>query len=389
MMNSAIKRYTMYYMITVLCGTVVFFFAVRYASGRLNAAYVQVFSEVLAGDKDMLSLRGYEDLQMMDYQSLIRSRTLQLYGIAFGVYGVLAVVGYMAGLLLYRSALLVIRQAKQVSDAVLAEQSDRDPSQLMLQADRAQAEGEIGAFWDAYDKMVTAIAQAREDEKKEKIFLQELIADISHQLKTPLATLTIYQDLLLDETLSVAARRDMLSKMGDQLTRMEWLILNLLKLARLEAGSIRFAPQAQPMLPTLQFAYENVRVLEEAKHQQIRICCPETLLVVHDREWTVEAFTNIMKNATEYAPRDSVIEVTVEQSAVMTEVHFKDYGIGIAPEDIHKVFRRFYRAKLKVNENSIGIGLSLAKSIITGQGGEITVESEPGAWTCFTVTFSR
>ncbi len=385
--NRAVRQFTIYYIITVVLVAVCLFFAVRYASDRLNQAYMQTISDTFL-NRDALAARGYLDFRMTDYDALVRERTLQLYGIVFGVYAVLAVACYVLGRILYRSGLDVIRQAKQVSDMVLAEQSDNDLSQLVLQSDHAQAEGDIGAFWDAYDKMVTAIAQAREDEKKEKTFLQELIADISHQLKTPLATLTIYQDLLADETLSDAARQDMLAKMGDQLTRMEWLVLNLLKLARLEAGSIRFVPELQPLYPTLQLAYENVRLLEAAKHQTISICCPESIKVMHDREWSVEAFTNILKNATEYAPENSTIEVTVEQSSVLTEIHIKDYGIGILPEDIHKVFKRFYRAKSKVNENSIGIGLSLARSIMNGQGGEITVDSEPGEWTCFTVVFS-
>lgn len=380
--NREFKRYTWrYVLVTVILG-VLLFVLLKLGIGSLEQSYLKEL-ETLGQGTGILEKQGYLDYRMIDYHADIRLRMWCLYGTVYGLYVLLALAGYVLGALSYRRVLGTIRQAGAVSDRVLAGRA----GEAMADIPGSDMEGDIGVFWEAYEKMVTAIAQSKEDEKKEKLFLQDLIADISHQLKTPLATLTIYQDLLSQDSLSEDARRDMLSKMGSQLTRMEWLVLNLLKLARLEAGSIRFEPEKQNLKQTLVLARENVRMLEEAKGQHIELRCDEGIELVHDREWTVEALTNILKNATEYAPKDSRIEVWAEQSSVLTEIHIKDYGIGISEDDIHKVFKRFYRAKSKVNENSIGIGLSLSKSIINGQGGEIYVESVPGQYTCFTVAF--
>lgn len=361
---------------------VILFFGLRFGISGLERHYMEVLSR-LGSDTGILRERGYFDYRLMDYNGEIKMQIRYLYCIVYVIYLLLALLGYILGVMMYRKPLKTIRQAKRVSNQVLDGRAD----EMMPDTCTNHLEGDIGAFWEAYEKMVTAIAQSKDDEKREKVFLQDLIADISHQLKTPLATLTIYQELLDNIELSDEARKDMLSKMGEQLTRMDWLVLNLLKLARLEAGSIRFEPEKQNLKQTLLHARENVRMLEEARGQHIELRCDENMELLHDRAWTVEALTNILKNATEYAPEGSTIEVWAEQSPVLTEIHIKDYGAGIAAEDIHKVFKRFYRAKSKVNENSIGIGLSLSKSIINGQGGDIYVESVVGEYTCFTIAF--
>lgn len=381
--NREIRRYTMQYVLMAAVIGIVLFFVLDYGIDRIEQAYLRELSKLGDMGKN-LERYGYFNYLLTDYNANVRKSVWFLYGLLWFVFLAVATFGYIHGLRIYHISADTIRVAKQTSDLVLSGEqalSEQDIIPLSMQ------EGDIGAFWESYQKMVTAIAQAREDAEKEKVFLQDLIADISHQLKTPLATLTIYQDLLDNIALSDEERRDMLEKMGQQLNRMEWLVLNLLKLARLEAGSIRFEPETQNLKNTLQLAIENVRILKEAKGQHIELQCDDEIELMHDRAWTVEALTNILKNATEYAPEGSTIEVWTEQSSVLTEIHIKDYGIGISDDDIHKVFKRFYRAKSKVNENSIGIGLALSKGIINGQGGEIYVESVVGEYTCFTVAF--
>ncbi len=381
--NEEIKKYTCKYMAVMLITAIMLFFALYFSIGRLEQAYLSELSDLGENGK-LLEQYGYNSYLMSQFNANIRHQLWLMYGLIFLVFLLLAALGYLLGLWLYRIPAGAISIARHTSDSVLAGEqgfSGQDVLPMSMQ------EGDIGAFWESYQKMVTAIAQSREDEEKEKLFLQNLIADISHQLKTPLATLTIYQDLLDNPSLPDEERRDMLKRMGEQLTRMEWLILNLLKLARLEAGSIRFNPKEQYLYQTFVLAANNVKLLAQEKRQRIDIQCPESLKCRHDREWMVEALTNILKNATEYAPEGSTIELVGEQSAVMTQIRVTDYGIGIAMEDQHKVFERFYRAKTKVNENSIGIGLALSKSIVTGQGGEIYVESEPGKYTSFVITF--
>lgn len=380
--NRDLIRYTRGYFIAVCIIGIVLFMGLRIGIGNLEQSYMDALSG-LKGNEDILRERGYFAYHLLDYNGEVKTQIRYLYVIVYGIYLMLALLGYVLGVRLHSMPLKTIREAKRLSDMVMDGRVDVIVNDLHA----GSMEGEIGAFWEAYEKMVTAIAQSKEDEEKEKIFLQDLIADISHQLKTPLSTLTIYQDLLDNIALTDEERKDMLAKMGAQLTRMEWLVLNLLKLARLEAGSIRFEPEKQNLKRTLQLAIENVQVLREAKRQHIKLRCDDNMELMHDREWMVEALTNILKNATEYAPEGSTIDVWAEQSSVLTEIHIKDYGVGISGDDIHKVFKRFYRAKSKVNENSIGIGLSLSKGIINGQGGEIYVESVLGEYTCFTIAF--
>lgn len=382
--NKDVKRYTRRYIFGVIVFGIALFFALQFCVNQMEKTYFDVLSEIGA-NLGLLEKSGYYTYHLSDNHQAVRHKFWLLYGVVYLLFILSALAGYILGLLLYRVPRKTLRTARHVSALVL----EGDAGEAVVPEEFLKdLESETGAFWEAYEKMVTAIAQAREDAEKEKLFLQDLIADISHQLKTPLATLTIYQDLLDNPSLSDVERSDMLKCMGEQLTRMDWLILNLLKLARLEAGSIRFVLVRQNLLQTLLLAKDNVRMLLEAKGQHMEICCDAGMELIHDREWLVEALTNVMKNATEYAPENSTINVWAEQSPVMTRIYIKDYGIGIAPEEQHKVFQRFYRAKSKVNENSIGIGLSLSKCIVNGQDGDIYVESEPGVYTCFIIVFS-
>lgn len=376
-----VKRYSIIYWCTVVVVGIGLGFLLQFVIDRLDRAYIAELLRMV-NDQEGLKETGYLTYMPSDYNVAVREAIASLYGLMYGCLILISIFGYIMGLFLYK---LPIRALKDVGMR----------TKVLLENDTEEAfsfdvyEGDIGQFYSIYGKVVMAIRQSREDERKEKMFLQDLIADISHQLKTPLATLTIYQDLLDNPDLPDEQRTTMLKAMGEQLTRMEWLVLSLLKLARLEAGSILFDKQELPMLSTLELAANNVKTLSDAKGQNITISCDKDMVVNHDPEWLAEAITNILKNATEYAPQNSTIEVWAEQSPVTTMIYIKDYGIGISPEDCHKVFKRFYRAKSKVNENSIGIGLALSKSIVEGQGGDIAVESEPGSYTCFVITLYR
>jgi len=377
--NKEVRDYTIkYVLVLILCGVALFFIIESYVN-HIDEIYHQ---EIINSgqDYDTLLETGKISYSPAEYSSQINEHKRTLFVIAYGIFTVLGVTIYLFGLKLYKvpmDAIATIRRNSE--DALEGDYNTPDFSSF--------TEGDISQFYFTYTKMVTAIKQSRDKELKEKEFLQDLIADISHQLKTPLATLTIYQDLLCNPNVSDEKKQEMLSVMGGQLSRMEWLILSLLKLARLESGAIEFIMKKEQLLPTIQLAVQNISMLSEAKNQTVNVSCDEALLLNHDRDWLAEALTNILKNATEYAPKGSSIDVTVESTSVMTMIHIKDYGMGIQPEAQSKIFKRFFRAKSEVNENSIGIGLSLSKGIVEGQGGDITVSSQVGKWSCFTVSF--
>lgn len=377
--NKEVRTYTIKYILLVLVGAILLFFLMSHLSDTLDTAYYQ---ELISSDREHQTLVETGRLSYLpsEYNNQVQQATRMLYVMTYLIFTLIAVAGYIIGLSLYRVPMRAISRIHKNSQQVL----EGDYENIDFST---ETEGDISQFYSIYTSMVTAIKQSKDKELKEKEFLQDLIADISHQLKTPLATLTIYQDLLSNPDIPEDKRQEIVKTMGDQLSRMEWLILSLLKLARLESGAIEFNATKQPLLPTLQMSVQNVAMLSNAKNQRVEVSCDPDIILTHDRDWLAEALTNILKNATEYAPESSTIELAVECSAVTTMIHITDHGKGIVKEDLNKIFKRFYRAKSDVNENSIGIGLSLSKGIVEGQGGDISVSSEPGQYTRFTVCF--
>lgn len=377
--NKEVKTYTIKYIVGFILFGILLFFIMREAISHMEQLYYHELTDTVT-DLNALEENGKTHYLPSQYKDNIRSSIKYIYIVVYIIYLLISVFGYIMGLYLYKIPMSAIAKVSLNSDEVL------DGNYRYLDS-TDMTEGDISRFYYLYTKMVTAIRHSRDKEQNEKIFLQDLIADISHQLKTPLATLTIYQDLLCNHNVTDGKKQEILKLMGEQLSRMEWLILSLLKLARLESGAIQFTMKYQHLLPTLQMAHQNVSILLNAKHQSLILKCSENVSLKHDSDWLAEALTNILKNATEYAPCGSSIELTVEHSKVMTTISIKDYGNGIDKESLPKIFKRFYRAKSDVNENSIGIGLSLSKGIIEGQGGDITVSSEVGKYTCFTICF--
>lgn len=377
--NKEIKQYTITYFVGFIILGILLFFLLKI---NINHMEKQYYTELInsATDTDALVYTGKIRYMPSQYSHSIRSSIIAIYGSCYGIYLLLALLGYVLGLKLYKVPNTALTKVTIHSESVL------DGTYEPLDMTNI-TEGDISQFYSIYTKMVTAIRQSRDKELAEKAFLQDLIADISHQLKTPLATLTIYQDLLQNPNVTGEKKQEILNLMGTQLSRMEWLILSLLKLARLESGAIRFNMKEQPLSPTIRMAVQNVNMLRNQKQQTLIVDCDDKIILKHDSDWLAEALTNILKNATEYAPVNSNIELTVVHSKVMTTIHIKDYGNGIDKESLPKIFKRFYRAKSDVNENSIGIGLSLSKGIVEGQGGDIFVTSEVGKYTCFTISF--
>lgn len=251
-------------------------------------------------------------------------------------------------------------------------------------------EGSVGILYSNFEKMVCALQKSREKEMNEKIFLRDIISDISHQLKTPLASLNVFMDLLLEDKLEDREKQKaVLKEAENQLNRMEWMVLSMLKLARIEAGAIVFDNKDQLLLPLLLQAKEGVSFLATSRNQQITITCDETCRLTCDGDWLVEAVINLLKNASDYSEENKSIAVEVEYSNIYTRIYIKDEGVGIPEEEIPNIFKRFYRVNSEVNPNSVGIGLSLTKSIVEGMGGTIHVQSEVSKYTCFVLTFVK
>ena len=249
-------------------------------------------------------------------------------------------------------------------------------------------EGTIGILYSNFYKMLYVLKQSRNREMEEKIFLRDIISDISHQLKTPLASLNVFVDLLQeDKVKEPEKRKQILTETANQLSRMEWMVLSMLKLARIEAGAIQFERRDNQLRPLLMQAAEGVQFLVQERKQTLQLDCMENISLVCDGDWLVEAIINLLKNASDYSGDGKPIWIEAEQTAVYTRISIKDEGPGIPEKEIPNIFKRFYRVHQEVNPNSVGIGLSLTKSIVEGMGGSIHVKSEEGSYTWFVLTF--
>ncbi|MBR1599935.1 MAG: HAMP domain-containing histidine kinase [Lachnospiraceae bacterium] len=251
-------------------------------------------------------------------------------------------------------------------------------------------EGTVGMLYTKLYQMVGILKESRDRELNEKIFLRDIISDISHQLKTPLASLNVFVDLLLDDKVTEPEKqKQILGEASNQLSRMEWMVLSMLKLARIEAGAIQFDAKEHHLYHILQQAGDGVKYLLDGRNQSFHMVCGEDITLNCDGEWLTEALINLLKNASDYSDEGNRITVEVDDTKAFCRIYVKDEGMGISEEDIPHIFKRFYRVNSDVNPNSVGIGLSLTKSIVEGIGGSIKVRSEVGEYTWFILTFVK
>ena len=249
-------------------------------------------------------------------------------------------------------------------------------------------QGELGELYTNLYKLVQALKESNRKEQEEKIFLRDIMSDISHQLKTPLASLTVFLDLLYDGRVpDVDKQKQMLLESKNQVSRMEWMVLSMLKLARIEAGAIQFEKHPCSLYAIVAQAKESVVYLTEQRGQQIDVQIDEKQMLVCDGDWLTEAIINLLKNASDYSGEQTTIHIWTEDNPMYTRIYVKDEGCGIAESELKNIFKRFYRINKEVNPNSVGIGLSLTKSIVEGMGGKISVRSELGCYTQFILTF--
>lgn len=249
---------------------------------------------------------------------------------------------------------------------------------------KEEGEGEFNILNHQFNQMSNRLENTLDSLNKEKIFLKNTISDISHQLKTPLSSLIVFNDILLEsKDMDLDTRLDFLEKSRVQLERIEWLIINLLKLARIEAGAIEFKKEKVLLSEVVEVALETLSF--KLKNQQININGEQNSSFLGDREWTTEALINIIKNSIEHGK--GKIDIILEETPLFSNIIIKDNGEGIEVSHIPHIFERFYKVNSEVKPQSIGIGLNLAKLIIESQGGTISVKSKKYHGTEIIVTF--
>ncbi|MDD2971948.1 MAG: HAMP domain-containing sensor histidine kinase [Lachnospiraceae bacterium] len=234
-------------------------------------------------------------------------------------------------------------------------------------------------------RLYEVMQENRRSITKERMDLQELISDISHQVKTPIANLKMINTTLLEQSMSEEKQKEFLMACSGQLDKLDFLMQAMIKTSRLETGIISLELKVQPIYHTLAAALGGILLNAEHKHIAVDVDCKEDLTVLHDRKWTSEALFNILDNAVKYTPENGNICVSVEDWEMYLKVDITDTGKGISENHQGAVFKRFYREAEVHDTPGIGIGLYLAREIITRQGGYIKVSSEASQGSTFSV----
>ena len=250
---------------------------------------------------------------------------------------------------------------------------------------------EEGAMYHLFHEVnsLVAIADARAgSERQAKEFLRDTISDISHQLKTPIAALNIYNGILQQEASDAATVREFTALSEQELDRMESLVQSLLKMARLDAGAIALEQSPENLLELLEYVKRQYSFRAGQEGKEIDLEGDEQAVLLCDRTWLTEAIGNLVKNALDHTAQGDRILVRWQQSPCLTTISVEDTGCGIHPEDLFHIFKRFYRSRFSKDTRGIGLGLSLAKSIIEAHQGSIEVHSELGHGTTFTINFA-
>lgn len=250
-------------------------------------------------------------------------------------------------------------------------------------------EDELSKLRNQLYKTTVLLKETAEISETERKKLSNALADISHQIKTPLTSIRIMLDNIeenpqMDENI----KADFIKEISKQIEWISSLIISLLKLAKFDAGSIIMNDEKISVKKLINDIISNLAIMIELKNINIEFTVNEDVFIKADYKWQKEALTNIIKNAIEHSKLDSSIKIEVEDNSIFVKIIIQDEGEGIDKEDISHIFERFYKTK-KSSENSIGIGLSLAKTIIEKENGYITVESQKNKGTKFEIKYLK
>ncbi len=249
---------------------------------------------------------------------------------------------------------------------------------------------EEGAIYRLFHEVnsLVAIADAHADsERQAKEFLRDTISDISHQLKTPIAALNVYNGILQQEAADPVTVQEFANRSEQELDRIGSLVQNLLKMARLDAGAITLERSEENVSDLMEHIKRQYSFRAEQEGKQIESEGDEQAVLVCDRVWLAEAIGNLVKNALDHTSQGDRILLKWRQSPCLTQIMVEDRGAGIHPEDLYHIFKRFYRSRFSKDTQGVGLGLPLAKSIVEAHLGSIEVRSHLGRGTVFTVNF--
>lgn len=250
------------------------------------------------------------------------------------------------------------------------------------------SEGELSILQNELTKMTAKLWAQKDELLRDKLYLTDSIADISHQLRTPLTSINLICNFLSKSELTDEKRRQLSMDLSKILKRIEWLISSLLKLSKIDAGTVNFKQEAVYLKELIEKSITPLMIPMELKEQQFNVHMTGDESYIGDLSWSIEAISNILKNCMEHTPVGGKIDVICVENNIYTEIVIKDNGSGIDKEDLPHIFERFYKGKHS-SDQSVGIGLALARVIIVEQNGTVKVENNLDGGAKFTIRFYK
>src|SRR5699024_3756489 len=247
---------------------------------------------------------------------------------------------------------------------------------------RDNVEGELSILKNEIYKVTSTLAEQGSALHNDKVHLMDSISDISHQLKTPLTSMTMMADFLSSSNLSEEKRQEFSSLLLKQLERIDWLVSSLLKLSKIDAGTVQFTKEQMCVRDFIDYVLEHMQGIKE----NILVTGNENTTIYCDQKWTAEALMNMMNNSVDHSLGGKGIQISWHSNPLYTQIQISDEGPGMSLTEQTQIFKRFYKGA-HAQEDSVGIGLAMAHSIITNQQGSIEVDSTLGEGTTFTITF--
>lgn len=329
--------------------------------------------------ENILEKYGYDD--ELSYIKELReniNKNLINMAVLIGIFGIASLSIFM------RYVLIQEKELKEINEYI-KEVNNKNYS-LKIEDNK---DGELSRLRNELYKTTVILREAAENSEEEKEKLSIAIADISHQLKTPLTSIRIMLDNISDNPdMPQEIREDFIQDISKQVEHMSSLVISLLKIAKFDAGTIKMENEEIDAKKLIDSVINNLAILIEIKEIEVITKIDEKAIFIADYKWQQEALTNILKNAIEHSQPKSNIYIIVENTSIFLEIKIKDEGQGIEQKDLKHIFERFYKAK-NCNEDSIGIGLSLAKTIIEQNNGYIKATSEVGKGTLFEIKYIK
>lgn len=329
--------------------------------------------------ENILEKYGYDD--ELSYIKELReniNKNLINTAVLIGIFGIASLSIFM------KYVLIQEKELKEINEYI-KEVNNKNYS-LKIEDNK---DGELSRLRNELYKTTVILREAAENSEEEKEKLSIAIADISHQLKTPLTSIRIMLDNISDNPdMPQEIREDFIQDISKQVEHMSSLVISLLKIAKFDAGTIKMENEEIDAKKLIDSVINNLAILIEIKEIEVITKIDEKAIFIADYKWQQEALTNILKNAIEHSQPKSNIYIIVENTSIFLKIKIKDEGQGIEQKDLKHIFERFYRAK-NCNEDSIGIGLSLAKTIIEQNNGYIKATSEVGKGTLFEIKYIK